>query len=104
MNGKPHRRRIGARPFNAVAHMSLYDDMIAWPKVSILRLAFKTQASGAREHRNPFVPGLVVPEARRTGLPGRDDPLDPHSRPGKDLRNDFFRSIRRRYFGKKVGA
>ena len=85
MNGEPYRRRIGARPFNAVARVSLYEDMIAGPKVSILRLAFKTQAGGAREHRHPFVPGLVIPEARRTGLPGGDDPLDPHSRPGKDL-------------------
>ena len=81
MNGKPYRQRIGARPFNAVARMSLYEDMIAGPKVSILRLAFKTQASGAREHRNPLIPGLVIPEARRTGLPRGDDALDPHSGP-----------------------
>ena len=78
--------------------------MIAWAEFSILRLVFKTQASGAREHGNPFIPGLVIPEAPRTGLPGRDDPLYPHSRPNQDFRDDLFRFAGRRHAGKEISS
>ena len=70
MNGQPNCRRIDACPFDAVAHVSLYEDMIAGAEFSILRLIFKTQASRPREQGHPFVPGLIVPEARGTGLSG----------------------------------
>jgi len=103
MNGKPYRRRIGARPFDAVARVSLDEDMIAGPEFSILRLTFKTQASGAREHRHPFIPGLVIPETRRTGLPGRDDALDLQIRPNKDFRDDLFR-LAGRHASKKISG
>jgi hypothetical protein len=104
MNGKPYRGRIGARPFNAVACMSAYEDMIAGAELSILRLAFKTQARGAREHRHPFIPGLVIPEARRTGLPGGDDPLDLQMRPNQEFRDDLFRLACRRHADKKISG
>jgi hypothetical protein len=49
MNGEPYCWRIGACPFDAVARVSLYEDMIAGAEFSILRLIFKTQASRAKE-------------------------------------------------------
>ena len=104
MNSKPYCRRIGACPFDAVAHVSLYEDMIAGAELSILRFIFKTQASRAREHGHPFIPGLVIPEARRTCVPGRDDPLDPQSGPNQDLRDDLFRLGGRGRVGKEIGG
>ena len=39
--------------------------------------------SGGEEH--PFVMPLVVPEAGRRGLSGRDDPFDADARPAQQL-------------------
>lgn len=49
--------------------MSGYEDMIAGAEVSVFRLVFETQTSGAREHCHPFIPGLIIPEPRRLACP-----------------------------------
>ncbi|MNC45628.1 hypothetical protein D3C75_946050 [compost metagenome] len=44
-------------------------------------LRFQAQHGTAAEQQHPFVPGLVVPEARRAGLAVGDDALDPAAGP-----------------------
>jgi hypothetical protein len=54
-------------------------DPIAGPHVERYVALLEAQAGGAGQQHDELIVGLIVPDARRTRLPGRDDALDAHA-------------------------
>lgn len=79
MHRKPHGRRIGLRGLDTMADVRRDLDPIARLHVERHAALFEAQTRGASQQHDEFVVRLVVPEARRTRLPGRDDALDAHA-------------------------
>ena len=79
MHRQPHGRRLGLRRLDAMADVRGDLDPIAGLHVERHVAVLEAQAGGAGQQDDELVVGLVVPEARRTRLPGRDDALDAHA-------------------------
>ena len=76
VNREPHGRRIGLRPLDPMASVGGNFDPVAGPQIEANVAGFEAQPRGARQQHDEFVVGLVVPEAWRACLAGRDDALD----------------------------
>jgi hypothetical protein len=76
MHRQPYRRRFGLRGLDAMADVRGDLDPIAGPHVERHVAFLEAQAGGASQQHDELIIGLVVPEARRTRLPGRDDAFD----------------------------
>jgi hypothetical protein len=79
MHREPHGRRIGLRGLDAMADMRGDFDPIAGFHVEHHVAVLEAQTGGARQQDDELVIGLVVPEAGRACLAGRDDALDAHA-------------------------
>jgi hypothetical protein len=79
MHRQPHCRRIGLRGLDAMANVRGNLDPITGRHVERYVTLLEAQAGGAGQQHDELVVGLVVPEAGRTRLPGRDDALDAHA-------------------------
>ena len=62
-----------------MAHVRGNLDPVAGLHVERYVTVLEAQAGGAGQQHDELIVGLVVPEARRTRLPGRDDALDAHA-------------------------
>ena len=82
MNGEPYGRRVGLRPFDSVAGVSRDFDPVAGPKIERETIRLEAEARGAGQQHDELILWLVVPEARRARLAGRDDALDAEIRAG----------------------
>lgn len=76
MHGEPHRGRIGLGPVDAVADVRGDFQPVAGPEIDALVAVCEAQHGGAGKQHDELVVGLVVPEAGRARLAGRDDALD----------------------------
>jgi hypothetical protein len=79
MHRQPHCRRIGLRGLDAMANVRGNLDPITGRHVERYVTLLEAQAGGAGQQHDELVVGLVVPEARRARLPGRDDALDAYA-------------------------
>ena len=79
MHREPHCWRFGLRRLHAMAHVCGDLDPIAGLHVERHVALFEAQAGGAGQQDDELIVGLVVPEARRARLAGRDDALDAHA-------------------------
>ena len=79
MHRQPNRRRIGLRGLDAMPRVRGDLDPIAGLQVERHVAVLEAQAGGAGQQDDELVIGLVVPEAGRARLPGRDDALDAHA-------------------------
>ena len=80
VDGEPHGRRLWVGPFHAVAGVRRDVDVVAGRKRARLSLSVEQKAGRTGKQHHPFVPVLVVPEARRARLASRDDALDANAR------------------------
>ena len=78
-------------------------EVIAGAERARLGFAVEQHAGRTREHRHPFVPVLVVPEAVRTRVPARDDALDADIGRGGEFFDLFLREVLRDV-GEQVGG
>ena len=90
MDGEPDRWLLRLRPLDAMAFSCRDEDVIPYAQRSRGRFVFELQRGATLQHDHPLVPRLIIPEARRTGLPLRYDALDLQSRPGEDFAERFF--------------
>jgi hypothetical protein len=67
------------RGLDAMANVRGNLDPITGRHVERYVTVLEAQAGGAGQQHDELVVGLVVPEARRTRLPGRGDALDAHA-------------------------
>ena len=79
MHREPHGRRIGLRGLDAMANVRGDLDPIAGLHVERHVTGLEAQAGGTAQQHDEFIVGLVVPEAGRARLSGRDDALDAHA-------------------------
>ena len=79
MHREPHGRRIGLRGLDAMADVRGNLDPVAGLHVEHHTAILEVKAGGACQQHDELVVGLVVPEAGRARLPGRDDALDTHA-------------------------
>src|SRR5258705_4345409 len=75
---QPNRRLACMRPFHTMARMRRDVQIVTGLERAHLRLAVESQAGAAGQQHDPFGFVLVIPEAGRACLSGRDDPLDAH--------------------------
>jgi hypothetical protein len=90
MNGQPDRRPAGQRPFDPMPDMRRKLDIVARTQTPRRGFAFDQELRGALQEDHPLGPDLVVPEASRTRLPGRNDSLDNGARPIGEDRDLLF--------------
>ena len=76
MHGEPDGRLACIRPFDAVSDMGRDFEPVAGYENAGLGIAVDQHGRRARDHADPFAFRLVVPEALRARLPGRDDAFD----------------------------
>lgn len=76
---QPHGRRFGLCRLDAMADVGRDLEPVTGLHVERHVTFFEAQAGGARQHNDELVVGLVVPEAGRACLTGRDDALDAHA-------------------------
>ena len=76
---QPHGRRLSLRCLDAMAHVRGDLNPIAGLHVDGDVTLFEAKAGSPRQQHDELVVGLVVPEARRPRLPGRDDAFDAHA-------------------------
>src|SRR5262245_38260489 len=80
MDRQPDRRLARMSPFDTMARVRRDVQIVTGLELACLGLAVEAQAGAAGQQHNPFGFILVVPEAGRTRLSGRDDPFDAHVR------------------------
>jgi hypothetical protein len=79
MHRQPHGRRLSLCRLHPMPHMRGDLDPIAGRHVDGDAALFEAQAGGASQKHDELVVGLVVPEAGRARLSGRDNALDAHA-------------------------
>ena len=103
MHGEPDGRPGGVRPLHTVTNMRRDFKVVARRQDPRRVFALDQETGRTSQQDDPFRPVLIVPEAGRASLPGRDDPLDAGAREACDDREFFFVQTRRDV-GKKASA
>ena len=91
MYGEPDGRLGGIGPLDSMTPASRNEEII--PRLQGLGygIALEQKSRCAGDQKHPFGPSLLVPETRRTRLPGGDDALDPDSLCLTEFRKLFVR-------------
>src|SRR6266508_6675580 len=103
MDRKPHRRRLGLREVHTMTDVRGDLDPVAGLHVDRYVTLFEAKAGGARQQHDELIVRLVVPEAGRACLSGRDDALDAHAS-ALDETVDLLLSLALRQRREKVAA
>src|SRR6478735_3809354 len=90
MDGEPDRWLSRLRPRDAMAFPCWDEDVIPHAQRSRGKLMFELQCGAPFQDDHPLVPRLIIPEARRTGLPMRYNALNLQARPREDFAERLF--------------
>jgi hypothetical protein len=91
-NRQPNGRFIWAGPLDPVLLMGGDADRIS--RLHFYHSVFKLELGGTGQDHDPFVLGLVIPEAFRRFVARRDDPFNPDAMALLKNRGEFFGQVR----------
>src|SRR6266702_3949051 len=103
MHREPHARFRLARPCDPMPAMCFDQHVVAGLHWMRPRVALEFERRRAAQQRDPFGARAVVPEARRAGLPPRNNPLDAHAALLHE-RVDLLIGVRRRTVIEQIAA